>query len=150
MHVTLETGTVAAIEDGPGCMVALVAMDPPDGGQEECATCRMCYKKDGCERLLPAQLADGDAAIPAGARVEVEIAHPSLYLPVLVVLFLPLVGIVGGGALGYALGSGWGGRDLISVVFAVAGGAAFFIAGRFAFRKSLRSLKRGARVRRIL
>ncbi len=150
IHITRESGTVAAIEERPGGRVALVAMDPPQGGEEECATCRMCFKKGNCERVLPAAIDTGEAEVLEGVRVEVEIAHPSLYLPILVTLLLPLVGLVAGGLLGLALGAGRDSQDLICALLSIVGAAAFFILGRLLFRKNIKSQKPTARVYRVL
>jgi hypothetical protein len=150
IHITLETGTVTAIEDHPGGRVALVAMDPPEGGEEKCATCRMCYKKDDCARVLSADLGSGHPGVAEGVRVEVEITHPSLYLPILLTLFLPLVGLVAGGVAGLLLSSGHEAQDLISALLALAGGVVFFGLGYLLLRKSGGPRRRSARIRRPL
>jgi positive regulator of sigma E activity len=149
MHITLETGTVTSVEESNGARTALVAMDPPESGEEGCATCRMCYAKDGCDRLLSAIISENkDFAI--GTRVEVEIRHPSLYLPIFMTLLLPLMGIVAGGVIGLVLSSGHDAKDLISSLLAIAGGAVFFVLGQIALRKKGGMQIRHARIRRIL
>lgn len=150
MHVTRESGTVTAIEESPGGLVALVAMDPPQGGEEECATCRMCYKKGNCERVLSAAIDPVGGDVLEGARVEIEISHPSLYLPILVTLLFPLLGLVAGGLLGLGVGSGGYSRDLVCALLSIAGAAAFYILGRFLFRKNIKSNQPAAKVRRVL
>lgn len=149
MHTSLETGTVTSVEERPDGRVALLAMDLPDAGEEDCATCRMCYSKGGCERLLCAAL-NKDENIAEGTRVEVEIPHPSLYIPIVVTLLLPLMGIVAGGVTGLVLGSGHDARDLISALLALIGGIIFFVLGQKFFNVKNGPQKRQARIRRIL
>ena len=149
MHITLETGTVIAVEDGPGGRVALVTMDPPETGEEGCATCRMCSAKGGCERVLQADAGD-NAALSEGARVEVEISRPSLYGDILAVLLLPLVGMVAGGASGALLASGRESRDLTAALCAFAGGVLLFALGYLRLKKTGRQRAATARLRRTL
>jgi len=149
MHITLETGTVTSVEESNGTRTALLAMDLPESGEEGCATCRMCHAKDGCDRLLSATLNE-EKNITEGARVEVEIPHPSLYIPILVTLLLPLMGIVAGGVTGLVLSSGHDAQDLVSALLALAGGAVFFILGQAVFKMKGGAQKRHARIKRIL
>ncbi len=149
MYITFETGTVKEIEEGPGRRIALVEMDPPET-QERCATCRMCSSRDGCERILPARIEGKDLRITRGMRVEVEVSRPSLYLPILVTLLLPLAGMVAGGAMVFLLFADLEAKDLVSAALAVGGGAIFFVIGYLFFRENMGRDNRSARVRRLV
>lgn len=119
VHITLETGTVLGVEHRPDCWVALVAMDPPEGGEERCATCRMCAAKKDCERVLEARVDEAETDMAKGTRVEVEIARPSLYFPMLLTLVVPLVAVVAGGILGSLVGKGTEWRELLTAAYAL-------------------------------
>lgn len=87
---------------------------------ERCASCGLCGGGANRERLE--LTAACELAVSPGDRVIVEVKQPHQGLLALVVFGLPLAGIIGGGAGGYALGSG---ADLALV----AGGALGFAAG---------------------
>lgn len=149
MDTVLETGTVMLLERRDGKQVALVAMDVTEEGQERCATCRMCARENDDSLLLAVQLED-DSDIPQGARVEVEVTKPSLYLPILVTLVVPLVGMTLGGILGTVFGAGSEWKDLLAVGLAFVFGAALFAGGYALFRKHFKTGAACAKVRRLL
>lgn len=149
MDVVLETGTVTGIEQRDGTQVALVTMDVPEGGQEKCATCRMCAIESDDSLLLAASI-EAESDVTPGARVEVEITRPSLYLPILVALVLPLIGMTLGGILGSVLGAGSEWKDLLAVGLAFVFGAVLFALGYVLFGKKSRDKVACARIRRIL
>lgn len=149
IHITLETGTVIAVEDGPGGRVALVTMDPPETGEEGCATCRMCSAKGGCERVLQADAGD-NAALSEGARVEVEISRPSLYFPILLTLVVPLVAVVAGAVIGSLVGRGTDWRDLLTTAYAVWVGALGFLAAYRFLKERTGAYTPSAKITRVL
>jgi positive regulator of sigma E activity len=149
VDIVLETGTVTALEQRDGKKVALVAMDMPDEGREKCATCRMCSaESDGC-LLLAAEL-ERETDVTEGARVEVEINRPSLYVPILATLVVPLVGMTIGGILGSALGAGSEWKDLLAVGLAFLFGAVLFAGGYMLFGKHAKGKVASAKIRKIL
>jgi len=131
MDFNTETGTILSLENDSGKTVAFVSMDPPSGGEEECASCRKCMQSEDCNRLLKLTIPDSCSKIAAGSRVEVKIFRPSLYIPVLFTLLLPLIGLIAGGISGYLLSSDTDTRDLVTALFAIPGAGLFFIAGHF-------------------
>ncbi len=149
MDSILETGTVTALEQRDGKQVALIVMDMSEESQERCATCSACSKTgDGC--LLLAAEIEANLDVAQGTRVEVEISRPSLYVPVLVTLVIPLVGMTAGGILGSVLGAGYEWRDLLSVGLALVFGAVLFGAGYILLGKRSRDKVACAKVKKVL
>jgi positive regulator of sigma E activity len=149
METVLETGIVTALEQRDGKQVALVAMDMPAEGEERCATCRMCSRESDNCLILAAELEEG-AEVASGARVEVEVTRPSLYMPILVTLVLPLAGMTLGGVLGTVLGAGSEWKDLLAVGLAFVFGAVLFAAGYVLPRKRFKSGVACAKIKRLL
>lgn len=127
-----------------------MAMDPPEEGEEKCATCRMCTAQDKCTRLLSARVDNADLNIKQGDRVEIEISHPSLYMPIFRVLLIPLIGIVTGGTAGILLGRNTEAQEMIAAILGLAGGAVFFCMGQLVLREDKHFASRSAKISRVL
>jgi positive regulator of sigma E activity len=150
MHITYESGTVVEMLDTTDGPTAMVEMDPPQEGEEKCATCRMCSASADCKRVLCARIAGESLSVTQGSRVLVEISRPLLYVPMILTLLVPLLGMVAGAVAGYILWRGHNAQDLMSALLAFAGGATLFGVGYVIARKTSSQAVNSASIKEVL
>jgi positive regulator of sigma E activity len=136
-YTITETAVVVAEEPAGGGRF-LVEMLSHEVNQERCATCRMCSDRAG-RKVVTAVLGKDiqKSLVVPGAKVLVEIKMPVIYAHVLSVFVLPIVGLIVGAGIGYALVGGEGAMSLLSVGLGVVGAVSLYLAGRALLREKI-------------